>query len=278
MRILRIITVLISAVVLIAGTVVYITSAHKKEAPIITCTVGSDESIECLVNTPDEELLKYVSAYDKQDGDISDRIKVVRKKHLVDYKNTVIVMFAVCDSDNNVTSISRNLVLTDYHPPRISLSSDFIFQSGHSFSVSQYVTASDIVDGDLSQYVKLISTDFTNVKGEYPINIKVSNSMGDSTEITINAIVTNQDYISVKVQLDDYAYYCPVGSEIDYISLVTGINNLTDKTYETTDITVDASEVDTSKPGVYDAFYKIVDEKTEKTITMTRLVVIVTED
>lgn len=278
MRILRIITVLISAVVLIAGTVVYITSAHQKEAPIITCTVGSDESIECLVNTPDAELLKYVSAYDKQDGDISDRIKVIRKKHLIDYKNTVVVMFAVCDSDNNVSSISRNLVLTDYHPPRISLSSDFIFQSGHIFSVSQYVTASDIVDGDLSQYVKIISSEFTNIQGEYPINIKVSNSMGDSTEMTVNAIVTNQDYVNVKVLLDDYAYYCPIGSEIDYMSLVTGINNLTDKVYETSDIIVEASEVDTSKPGVYDAYYKIVDTKTKKIITMTRLVVIVTED
>lgn len=277
MRILRIVTVLLSAVVLIAGTVIYITSAHKKEAPIITCTVAKDESIECLVHTPDEELLKYVTAYDKQDGDISDRIKVVRKKHLIDYKNTIVVMFAVCDSDNNVTSVSRNLVLTDYHPPRISLSSDFIFQSGHSFSVSKYVTANDIVDGDLSQYVKLISTEFTNVEGQYPINIKVSNSMGDSTEMTVNAIVTNEDYVNVKVQLNDYAYYCPVGGEIDYKSLVTGINNLTNNTYEVEDITVDDSAVDTSTPGVYDAFYKIVDEN-QKIITMTRLVVIVTED
>lgn len=278
MRVLRIVTVLISAVVLIAGTFVYVTSAHKKEGPIITCTIASDGAIECQVSTPDEELLKYVSAYDKQDGDISDRIKVIRKKHLVDNKNTVIVTFAVCDSDNNVTSVSRNLKLTDYHPPRIYLSSDFIFQSGHNLSVSKYVTASDIVDGDLSQYVKLISTEFTNVKGEYPINIKVSNSMGDSTEITVNAIVTNEDYVNVKVQLDNYAYYCPVGGTVDYMSLITGINNLTDKTYETTDITVDDSAVDTTKAGVYDAFYKIVDKKTEKTITITRLVVIVTED
>lgn len=278
MRILRVITVFLSAVVLITGVVVYFTSSHKKVAPIITCSVASDQVIKCEVNTPDEELLKYVSAYDKQDGDISDRIKVIRKKHLIDDKNTVIVMFAVCDSDNNVASLSRNLVLTDYHPPRISLSSDFIFQSGHSFSVSQYVAASDIVDGDLSQYVKLISTEFTNVEGEYPINIKVSNSMGDSTEMTIKAMVTNEDYVNVKVQLNDYAYYCPVGSEIDYMSLVTGINNLTDKTYENEDITIDASEVDTSKPGVYDAFYKIVDKKTNKIITMTRLIVIVTED
>lgn len=278
MRILRVITVLLSAVVFIAGTVIYFTSSHKKEAPILTCTVTIDQPIECNVDTPDEELLKYVSAYDRQDGDISDQIKIVRKKHLIDNKNTVIVMFAVCDSDNNVASLSRQLVLTDYHPPRISLSSDFIFQSGHTFSVSKYVNAYDVVDGDLSLFVKLISTEFTNIEGEYPINIKVSNSMGDSTEMTINAIVTNEDYVNVKIQLDNYAYYCNKGAEIDYMSLVTGINNLTNKTYETESIIVDDSQVDTSTPGVYNAFYKIVDEKNEKVITMTRLVVIVTED
>ncbi len=278
MRMLRIITVVLSAAVLIFGTVVFITHAEKKEGPTLVCTVDKDEAIECEVHTPDEVLLQYVSARDEQDGDISDKIKVVRKKHLIDGKNTTIVQFAVCDSDNNVASVQRELVLTDYHPPRISLSSDFIFQSGHPYSVSQYVTANDIIDGDLSLYVKLISTEFTNVEGEYPINIKVSNSMGDGVEMTIKAIVTDDDYVSVKIQLDDYAHYCRVGDEIDYMSLVTGINNVTEKAYTLEEITVEADGVDTSKEGVYDAFYKIIDKNTGKVITMTRLLVIVTED
>ncbi len=275
MRILRILAVVISSAVIVAGSVLALTSRGENDAPVITCSEAT--TINATVSTTDEELLTYVQAYDKQDGDISDRIKVIRKNYFVESKATV-VTFAVCDSDNNVSSINRKLVMSDYHSPRISLSCDFVFPSGYTYNLSKYVTASDVIDGDLSQFVKLISTEFTNVEGTYPINIKVSNSMGDITEMVVNAIVTDLDFSRVKIRLNDYVLYSPVGGQIEYASMIRDIYNKTDDKYGVEDIVIDASAVDISTPGVYDVFYRIPGDEAESDITMTRLIVVITEE
>lgn len=275
MRILRILAVVISAAVIITGSVLALTSRGKSDAPVITCSEAS--AIIATVNTTDEELLTYVKAYDKQDGDISDHIKVIRKNYFVQNKTTV-VTFAVCDSDNNVSSLNRKLVLSDYYSPRISLSCDFVFPRGYLYNLSKYVAAEDVIDGDLTQFVKLISTEFTNVEGTYPINVKVSNSMGDITEMVINAIVTDRDYSEVKIRLNDYVLYSVVGEQIDYGSMVKDIYNKTATKYDVNDIVIDDSAVDMSTPGVYDVFYRIPGDGTGNEITMTRLIVVVTEE
>ena len=275
MRILRILAVVVFSAVILTGGVLFLTSRGKNDAPVITCS--EESTITATVGTSDEELLTYVKAYDKQDGDLSDHIKVIRKRYFVENKTTI-VTFAVCDSDNNVSHINRRLVLSDYHPPRISLNYDFIFPGGYSYKLDKYVTANDVIDGDLTQYVKLISTEFTNVEGTYPVNIKVSNSMGDITELVVNAIVTDRNISDVKIRLNDYAVYASPGEQIDYMSMVRDIYNKTDTKYSVKDIVIDDSAVNITTPGVYDVFYRIVGKNQDDVIAMTRLVVIITED
>lgn len=275
MKILRIISVVVAVVVLSVGAIFALTSSKKNEGPQLTCTESS--AIIATVGVTDEELLSYVKAYDEQDGDISSHIKVIRKNFFADVaEKTTVVTFAVCDSDNNTATLSRRLIFSDYHSPRISLNNDLIVASGYNYRLSQYVSATDVIDGDLTQYVKVISTDFSNVEGRYPVNIKVSNSMGDTTDITIDAIIVPEEMFDVRVKLNEYLVYTSVGKEIDYAANIKDISNKTDTKYKTSDIKVDSSGVDIATPGVYDAYYRIFNGENE--ITMTRLVVIVTED
>ena len=276
MRALKIITVIAAILVGVFSVVSYISNIGKDVAPVITCT--AEETIETSVNVPVEDLLKYVTAKDAQDGDISEKIKVSHKRFFIETKPyTTVVTFSVSDSDNNVTTLQRLLVLTDYKSPTISLTSDFIFPSGYTYDLKQYVKASDTMDGDLNDYIKVISPEFTSNEGEYPINIKVSNSMGDSTEITFNAIVTGKDYFSTKIRLTDYIVFVPVGGQIDYNARIRDIffNNVP-KVYTVDDIKIDSTKADLSKPGTYDVFYRIYDDNGD-VAAMTRLVVVVTE-
>ncbi len=272
MRTLRILAVVLAVVINVTGGVIMFTSRDKADAPVIECTEGS--TIVATVGATDEELLKYVTAYDNQDGDLTGKIKVVRKNLLIE-KNpgASTVTFSVCDSDNNVKTITRKLVMTDYFSPRIYLNYDFVFPSGYSYKLAKYITAEDAIDGDLTKYVKIISSSFANVEGEYPVVVKVSNSFADTTELTINAIVTDENYFDVKVKLSDYLKYYKVGEEPDFKALVTDIVNKTDKKYDNDDIVIDTSKVDMSKAGAYDVFYRIMDK--EKVISMTRLIVVV---
>lgn len=276
MRALKAITVIAAILVGIFSVVAYITHIGTDVAPVITCT--QEETIEASVKTPAEDLLKYVTAKDEQDGDLTDKIKVSYKRFFIETKPyTTIVSFSVCDSDNNVTTLQRMLVFTDYQPPTIGLTSDFIFPGGYNYDLKQYVKASDILDGDLNDYIKVISPEFTNNEGEYPINIKVSNSMGDSTEVTFKGMVTGKDYFSTKVRLTDYIAFTKVGVEPDYNARIRDIFfNNAPKIYTVDDIKIDTSKVDHSKPGVYDAYYRIFDDNGD-VAALTRLVVVVTE-
>ena len=276
MRTLRILALIISAVVLVGSGVLFFTSKGKNDAPSITCS--EDSAIIATVNTPDEELLKYVTAYDNQDGNLTDRIKVIRKNNfLSSSEKSTLITFSVCDSDNNVSSISRKLILSDYHSPKFSLSYDFIFPSGYTYDLKKYVTADDVLDGNLTKYVKLIATDFTNTTGEYSANLKVSNSMADTSEINFNIIVTDKDWFDIKVRLNDYAVYTTVGQKVDYLSLIKEISykDKNHKHYDTDDLTIDDSAVNYLEPGTYNVFYSIIDGET--TVTKTRLLLIVTE-
>lgn len=276
MRVLKAITVIAAILVGVFSVVSYITHIGKDVAPVITCT--AKETIEASVKTPVEDLLKYVTAKDEQDGDITDNIKVSYKRFFIETDPyTTIVSFSVCDSDNNVTTLQRMLVFTDYQSPTVGLTSDFIFPSGYNYDLKQYVKASDVLDGDLNDYIKIISPEFTNNEGEYPINIKVSNSMGDSTEISFKATVTGKDYFSTKVRLTDYIAFVKVGEELDYNARIKDIFfNNAPRIYTVADVKIDSSKVDLSKPGVYDAYYRIFDNNGE-VAALTRLVVVVTE-
>ena len=153
MRLLKLLVVALAIVVAITGTVLYIPSAGKFEGPKITCSV--EGAIEVSSNVTDDDLLAFISAKDEQDGDLTDETIVVRKKFFID-KKTSLVTFSVCDSNNNVTALQKEIVYTDYTPPTLDLKNDFIFPSGRTYGdLAGYVTATDKFDGDLSKYVKL---------------------------------------------------------------------------------------------------------------------------
>ncbi len=277
MRILRVITVVLAAVVLVGGGILFLTSSGKNDAPVINCSV--DGVITATVTTTDQELLSYVTASDNQDGDLTDKIKVIRKNMFLDVKEkSTLIIFSVSDSDNNVSSITRKMVLSDYYSPKFSLSYDFIFPSGYTYQMGQYVKAYDSIDGDLTPYVKLISSEFTNIEGEYTVNLKVSNSMADTAQITFKAIVSDEQWFDIKVKLKDYVAYTTVGQAYDYMSQIDVISykNKDHKEYGLKDIKIDDSKVDYSKAGTYDVFYNLMDG--DDIVTKTRLLLIVTED
>ena len=272
MRILRILAVTLAVIINVSGGAVFFAYRDNADAPVITCT--EESTIVANVSVTDEELLKYVTAYDNQDGDLTERIQVVRKNMLIqEDPGATVVTFSVCDDDYNVSSITRKLVMTDYYSPRIHLNYDFVFPSGYSYKLTKYVTADDAIDGDITKYIKIISSSFSNVEGEYPIVIKVSNSLADTTELTVNAIVTDRNYFDVKIKLSDYLRYIKVGEEIDYKALMTELINKTDNKYSLDDVVIDTSKLDVTKAGTYDVFYRLI--QGNNVVTMSRLIVVV---
>ncbi len=279
MRTLKILVVMLAFIVSVSGLSLYAISHGDDDAPVIFCS--EEDMIVTTVDCTDGQLLSYVTAEDEKDGDLSNSIVVTRKTFFIDDKTTV-VTFSVCDSDNNVTSLEKKVYFEDYNPPRLILTNDFIFPSGNYYNLGNYVTAEDMFDGDIDNKVKIVAAEYSTAKGTYQVNIKVSNSMTDSAEITFDAIVTNDDYGLYRVRLNEYSVYTTVGAEpIDYQANLKSVINKNKTSYTVDDVVIDDSEVDMSKPGCYSVYYRIYGEENSDgelpTISMSRLLVIVEE-
>ena len=234
------------------------------ERPIISCSVTGD--IEVKSNATDAELLKYVTARDSRDGDITNKIIVERKNYFIT-KGVTSINYAVCDSDNNVAKIEKHVKFTDYHSPRFTMRSDFLVYARTNIDFSNLVGAYDIYDGDISENVKIISSTYNNATaGLYDVNCKVTNSFGDTSEISFKAIVVDDDPDVKKVRLNEYIIYKNVGEDCDFRENILSLNGSAENR-----LTIDSSEYDPDVPGVYSVYYKISDQ------IRARVVVVVQE-
>ena len=276
MKILRVSVVVLAILVIATSVILDLATPADYNAPEII--FSGEDIIEAPVGITDKELLSFVTAHDKKDGDLTEKIVLTRKNFFI-APSVCSIMYTVCDSDNNVTTMQKALRYTDYRSPRFVFMNDYTFPSGVDYLVSRYVLANDVIDGDISSYVKLISADFSNTTGTYPMTMKVSNSMGDSSSITIDTIVVNNYNYNLRIRLANYITYLKTNEEVDFSSYILGFLNKTNQKYDVKDIVIDSSAVDMTKPGVYNVFYRLYegtgDDKEE--LTMTRLVVVVEE-
>ena len=140
------------------------------------------------VESTDEDLLQYVSAIDVEDGDISSEVIVEGLSNLYEgsegeYKREV--TYVVCDSNNNVTKVKKEIIYSDYIPPVIeSVEEKPVIHERKYADVLACFKATDVIDGDISHKLKIVSIDTsqgTENRGVFPTVLSVSNSCGDVT-------------------------------------------------------------------------------------------------
>ena len=79
MHFLRVCVSVLAAVSVIVTAIFTIADFSRKNPPVIKCDSG--EIIEVPTKTSDKELLKYVTAFDEEDGDLTENIIVERQNY-----------------------------------------------------------------------------------------------------------------------------------------------------------------------------------------------------
>lgn len=181
--------------------------------PVFSC----DEA-ELKVSIKDEEevLLQGITASDRKDGDVTDSILVEKLSNFYgDGKR--IVTYAAFDSDNHITEMEREITYTDYIRPRFELNGSLRFRAGETVNVDQIIKASDCLDGDISNKVKILLDDVINnrVTGFYKIQYEVSNSAGDTVTLPVEVEIYEAASNEVELNLDKYLVYYD-GTDINY--------------------------------------------------------------
>ncbi|GHU81304.1 hypothetical protein AGMMS50284_0660 [Clostridia bacterium] len=179
----RILSFLLSVLIFISFAFYYYNTNKINHTHKPTITIDDITKNKFNVTATEKDFLKNVTARDKEDGNITSQIIIEPLSGFVD-KNKRIVTYVVCDSDNNVTKLEREIEYTNYVPPVISPVKELVIHSTKIADVIKCFKAYDVIDGDISDKLKIEESDNTTLfKGYANVVLTVTNSCGDTTTL-----------------------------------------------------------------------------------------------
>lgn len=257
MRLLKIalIVVLVAVTALFCVTTVTQNLNNRNEAPSITC---SSDTLELSVDAGESELLSGVTAADNQDGDLTAEILIAGVSKFTDVENaTANVDYLVFDSDGNMGALTRTIRYTDYTAPRFSLTEPLNYKSSENIILLDRLHASDCIDGDITDSIRVSSLDSTTRDEIYALTVQVTNSMGDTREMNLELFWQHDNTDRPVVRLNTCLLYLEQGSAFnprEYVSYADTSTGMVSKSLITIEDTVDTSEA-----GTYFVYYSYND-------------------
>ena len=187
--------------------------AIKSDVDAPEISINDTQTLQISVQTPKAELLQGVTAVDRHDGDVSDKL-VVESMHLMDADGLIEVGYAVADKSGNVAKATRMVQYTDYESPKFSLSAPLIYEVYEDFDIMRSVFAQDVVDGDIQHRIRATALGEESImsQGVHEVHFQVSNSLGDISEIILPVEVIETGTYAADLTLTDYLVYLPQGA------------------------------------------------------------------
>lgn len=249
-----------------------------------------NDKVEVYVSATEEDLLEGVTAWDEEDGDLTDRLQVVSLSPFVGQKERT-VNYIVFDSAGKPATASRTVLYRNYESPRIYIKAPLRFEVGELVEGLETLDyeAVDVLDGDLTNKVRIsYTTAYGIVAGDYNFTLQVSNSAGDTCILPVKMTILdpNEELGKYYPVLSDYVVYVKAGRDLDEKDLLTGVagNGRTymfDEVVEGNedfdvvsrrDIEIN-SNVNYDVPGVYTVEYSYTTEDDVTAVTVLYVVV-----
>lgn len=163
------------------------------------------------------------------------------------------IFYFVTDSDRNEGYFYRPVLVLDPELPLIYAGYASV-EKGQAFNPMDNVFAYDVIDGDLTGSLNVLSDNVdTSVPGEYEVIFEVTDSNGNRAETTkwVN-VYWPQEYYPV-ITAEDLIII--IGEDYDLMAGVSA-TDMTDGNL-TANIKLGASQIDPTTPGVYWAQYTV---------------------
>ena len=221
-----------------------------QEAPVISCDA---DLVEISVFDDDSALLAGVTATDAQDGDLSGQVLVSGVSKLLT-NDTARVTYVVFDSDDNMATMTRQLRYTDYRRPRFSIEEPLIYGLYGDIPLLERLHATDVVDGNITGNIRVSYTEATEIQDVYIMDVRVTNSMGDTAALTVPVVLLEENTDPLDVYLDTYLLYLNTGDSFDADEHLERVEY--DGLYVSRGNVTVSGQVDTDTPGTYMVYYQ----------------------
>lgn len=229
------------------------------------------EVLEVPLNVKNEELLKGVTAYDKKDGDLTDKI-IVESISKFTETGTCKITYAVCDNDNHVASATRKIKYKGYTHPKFHFTRSLCFSLYEGVNIVDAIKAKDVLDGDISNNIITTSADFeTGKAGLYKLKAKVANSKGDVVEVEFPLLVEDRPLNAPQIELSKYIIYSQKGKDINFRKYVkSAVDSFEKDVSGTLSVNTDFNK---NKKGVYSVHFYAKDSIDRQGHTMLTVIV-----
>lgn len=160
--------------------------SHRVSAPWIEA-----DSAEVTVSVNDDRASwkEGIRAGKGGDESLTDRVRLSRIGKMTE-DGSVAVTFTVVDDEGQTASLVRSIRFSDYTPPSFTLLQKPQLQSGSSLNLNSMIMVNDLLDGNITHLVKVVSTTLdTNRAGEYDLLLSVETSYGVRAEYVLTVTV-----------------------------------------------------------------------------------------
>lgn len=240
-------------------------------SPVILSTI---DRLYVDATAGEERLKEGLTASDDVDGDITADIMVGTISPFKE-KGVSDVEYVVYDSSNNVGRYERTVCFENYESPKLQLSKALVYEVNGMINISDRLTATDILEGDISGKIRFSSVNLTTTEeGTYKLNVELKNSYGDLVKYQLPINLVRYNCEQECIQLSEYLVYIKKDSSLSPESYIKKVTNRTgfQEGIENVKITW---EVDLTKPGTGQICYELLEG--EEVVYATYLAVIVTE-
>ncbi len=256
MRFLR-----IAALIILAISLVFTLWANKlyyRNLNMDRPEISNEEAVlQISVQDPPETLFQGLSAWDETDGDLTDEIMIASVSHFLE-PGTVSVKYVVFDSHNNSATLTRRVHYTDYEAPVFSLEKAPVYTVGRPFDLLDYIQATDCIDGDISDNVRVISNMVNNFSvGNYPVVLEVSNSCGDTSQITLWVTYESKESTAI-VKLHQNIVYVQQEHTFEPLQWLATVTDRNATALDREKIEIQGN-LDVNTPGCYQLVYSYND-------------------
>ena len=224
MRALRAGTALLFVITAILFSLFYLKEENSKDYTFPSIEIDS-KNLDISIQDAQARLLEGVTAYDKKDGDITSKV-IIESISKFSKDRTCVVTYAVMDSDKHVVKNSRTIRYTDYTAPQFYLEKPLIFRLDERVDVRQMVGAVDCIEGDISDKVTIVATDYTdNTAGVFTLSLQATNKLGDVIFLDLPIYVEEINVRALTVELEEYLIYVKKGETPDFEDYITSVSS-----------------------------------------------------
>lgn len=256
MRALRVGTALLFVITTILFCLFYIKEQNSKDNTFPSIAIAS-KTLDISIQDAQTHLLDGVTAYDGKDGDITSKV-MIESISKFSKDRTCVVTYAVTDSDKHVAKADRTIRYTDYTVPQFYLEKPLIFRLDERVDIRQVVGAVDCIEGDISDKVTIVATDYTdNTTGVFTLSLQATNKLGDVIFLDLPIYVEEINVRALNVELEEYLIYVKTGQTPDFEDYIASVssNFVEVANYEL----LISTNFDCNIPGTYSVHFNVED-------------------